>query len=145
MSKAGRQVVWWLDPRGLPEVEDRTCLEALGLEAVLPGSLEASTAGTPTALVLALEGQGTLAQQLEQYGLGQAASLLPLIVRVPPRNITAAVRVLDEGASHALASDDFSRASWEDAAGGNVSQAARLLKVQRTTLIEKINKYELTS
>lgn len=32
-----------------------------------------------------------------------------------------------------------------DAAGGNVSQAARLLKVQRTTLIEKINKYELTS
>ena len=116
MSKAGRQVVWWLDPRGLPEADDRACLQALGLEAVLPGSLEASTAGTPTALVLALEGQGTLAQQLEQYGLGQAASLLPLIVRVPPRNITAAVRVLDEGASHALASDDFSRASWEDAA-----------------------------
>ena len=109
MSKAGRQVVWWLDPRGLPEAEDRACLEALGLEVVLPGSLEASTTGTPTALVLALEGQGSLAQQLEQYGLGQAASLLPLIVRVPPRNITAAVRVLDEGASHALAYDDFSR------------------------------------
>ena len=116
MSKAGRQVVWWLDPRGLPEAEDRACLEALGLAAVLPGSLEASTAGAPSALVLALEGQGSLAQQLEQYGLGQAASLLPLIVRVPPRNITAAVRVLDEGASHALAADDFSRASWEDAA-----------------------------
>ena len=32
-----------------------------------------------------------------------------------------------------------------EAAGGNVSQAARLLKVQRTTLIEKINKYELVS
>ena len=31
------------------------------------------------------------------------------------------------------------------ASGGNVSQAARLLKVQRTTLIEKINKYELRS
>ena len=108
--------MWWLDPRGLPAAEDRACLEALGLEAVLPGSLEASTAGAPTALVLALEGQGTLAQQLEHYGLGQAASLLPLIVRVPPRNITAAVRVLDEGASHALACDDFSRESWEDAA-----------------------------
>ena len=116
MSKAVRQVMWWLDPRGLPEAEDRACLEALGLAAVLPGSFEASTAGAPVALVLALEGQGTLAQQLEQYGLGQAASLLPLIVRVPPRNITAAVRVLDEGASHALAYDDFSRASWEDAA-----------------------------
>ena len=61
MSKAGRQVVWWLDPRGLPEAEDRACLEALGLEVVLPGSLEASTTGTPTALVLALEGQGSLA------------------------------------------------------------------------------------
>ena len=108
--------MWWLDPRGLPEAEDQACLEALGLAAVLPGSLEASTAGTPAALVLALEGQGTLAQQLEQYGLGQGASLLPLIVRVPPRNITAAVRVLDEGASHALAYDDFSLASWEDAA-----------------------------
>ncbi|MEY3042742.1 MAG: Nitrogen assimilation regulatory protein [Pseudomonadota bacterium] len=32
-----------------------------------------------------------------------------------------------------------------EAAGNNVSQAARLLKVQRTTLIEKINKYNLAS
>ena len=29
--------------------------------------------------------------------------------------------------------------------GGNVSKTARLLKVQRTTLIEKINKYSLDS
>jgi two-component system response regulator FlrC len=116
--------MWWLDPRGLPEQAARESLSALGLEAVLPGSLEASTAGAPAALVLAFEGQGTLAQQLEQYGLGQAASLLPLIVRVPPRNITAAVQVLDEGASHALATDDFSEASWQDAAARiNAAQA----------------------
>jgi two-component system response regulator FlrC len=82
----------------------------------LPGSLDASTAGAPAALVLALEGRGSLAEELDRYGLGQAASLLPLIVRVAPRNITAAVRVLDEGASHALACDDFSEESWHDAA-----------------------------
>ncbi|NCX49989.1 MAG: hypothetical protein EBW81_11000, partial [Gammaproteobacteria bacterium] len=29
--------------------------------------------------------------------------------------------------------------------GGNVSQSARLLNLQRTTLIEKINKYEIQS
>ena len=123
MSKAGCQVNVARSPRpsGAGGAES---LSALGLEAVLPGSLEASTAGAPTALVLAFDGQGTLAQQLEQYGLGQAASLLPLIVRVPPRNITAAVQVLDEGASHALAIDDFSEASWQDAAARiNAAQA----------------------
>ena len=117
MSKAARQqVVWWLDPRGLPAPADRQRLACAGLTPVLPGSLEATTAGAPAALVLALEGRGTLVEELERYGLGQSASLLPVIVRVAPRNITAAVRVLDEGASHALACDDFSEESWRDAA-----------------------------
>ncbi|MEY4214985.1 MAG: Bacterial regulatory protein Fis family, partial [Pseudomonadota bacterium] len=30
-----------------------------------------------------------------------------------------------------------------DRSGGNISQTARLLRLQRTTLIEKINKYDL--
>lgn len=116
MSKAAPQVILWLDSRGLPEGDQRAALLAAGLYPVRPGSLEASTAGAPVAVVMTLGCQGSLAEQLERHGLSQSATLLPLIVRVPPRNIAAAVRVLDEGASHALAADDFSEASWRDAA-----------------------------
>ena len=93
-------------------------LSALGLEAVLPGSLRRLRRG-PTAPCF--DGQGTLAQQLEQYGLGQAAS--PSSDR-SLREHYAAVQVR-EGASMPSPSMTFPKQAGRTPCPINVVQAGR--------------------
>lgn len=68
-------------------------------------------------LILRLDDSGrSLREHLGDWGIDAAGDLpKPVIARVSPRDIAAAVRVLDQGAAHALSADDFSLNSWRDA------------------------------
>lgn len=68
-------------------------------------------------IILRIDGSGrSLGAQLAEWGLDERQPLpRPVIGRVPSRDIAAAVRILEQGASHALASDDWMLRSWQDA------------------------------
>ena len=99
--------------------------------------------------LLAKDGQGSPPAPAEDDPLGL------LLGKAPGNAVEAAIMAgqgwgsfPEEGVSLREQLADFEStliARALQASGGNISQAARLLKVQRTTLIEKINKYELSS
>ena len=97
--------------------------------------------------LLAADGQGSPPAPAEDDPLG-CCSERPRATPSRRRSWRGRVGVLSRGGGPAEQLADFEStliARALQASGGNVSQAARLLKVQRTTLIEKINKYELGS
>lgn len=110
----------WLDPVDQDPGSGLQVLRRSGLDIRMPPGpnlRRQSDLDGVELLILRLDDSGrSLQEQLEDWGFDPAAELpKPVIARVSPRDIAAAVRVLDQGAAHALAADDFSLNSWHGA------------------------------
>lgn len=110
-----RQLVW-LDADQSLGLEAHARLAELGWDAQVFDRQATAVAalGKAQALVLRLDQGVERLRQLMQ-ALGAQGLRLPVIVRVDAAHMTLAAAAMNHGASHVVASDDFSLATWSQA------------------------------
>lgn len=110
----------WLDAEMDSFSEPQAVLAAAGFRVQQPRRrpLQMREILAADVLIVRVDGSGRgLVEQLAEWGIDRNQALpRPVIGRVPMRDIAVAVRILEEGASHALAADDMTSRSWQDAA-----------------------------
>ena len=128
------------------------------LPPVLAGADAAALAGSPVASDAGAQTTAqTAAQAAAQRAAEAAAARWPAAHHEPATDVEQSILMAQGGAPAGAVLPpeglslkdhlaDMERSLLEQAltrAGGNVSQTARLLQLQRTTLIEKLNKYSM--
>ncbi len=105
----------WLDSEGLPPAEGVAALHTVGLQAIPLGSageLGISPVRVQMVVVRLHDDTAPLREILQ--AMRSAPGSLPVVCRVDRHQLALGIRAMREGATHVLASDDWTTNAWRE-------------------------------